>query len=69
MNSFGGGYICSVCGNYAPYGIGHVCPGPRSHSETSSTRWDRMSDVRIADSLERIATALEAIAAKEQPRG
>jgi len=57
----GGGYTCGMCGAYVPTGTPHWHPA--SMPPTQSVKWDRMSDVRIADALERIAAALEKQAA------
>lgn len=62
-----GGYNCAVCGAWVPHGVVHSCGGvpssPPPAPVIGNVRWDRMSDVRIADALERTAKALEAIAA------
>lgn len=55
----GGGYTCVRCGGFVPQGCSHSCAGFQPMPETQ-VRWDRMSDERIADALERIAAALEA---------
>jgi hypothetical protein len=55
------GYTCAICGAWVPYGIAHHHSYP---TPQPSVKWDRMSDVRIADALERIATALEKQAAR-----
>lgn len=58
-----GGYTCVRCGSYVPNGCSHACAGGvPDFQDFQAVKWDRMSDVRIADALERIATALECIA-------
>ena len=57
----GGGYTCAYCGAFVPSGASHTCPG-FTYQPAPEVRWDRMSDVRIADALERIAAALERLA-------
>lgn len=54
-----GGYTCARCGAFVPQGISHSCAGLPPMPDYQ-VRWDRMTDVRIADALERIAAALEA---------
>ena len=55
----GSGYTCSVCGAYVAYGYSHAsCRGYRPATGGNEVKWDRMSDVRIADALEHIATHL-----------
>lgn len=53
----GGGYNCAVCGAFVPAGVTHSCAGFRPMPDYQ-VQWDRMSDVRIADALERIAAHL-----------
>lgn len=54
----GGGYTCAICGVFVPSGTTHFCYGHRPYVQPE-VKWDRMTDVRIADALERIAAALE----------
>lgn len=65
--STGSGYTCAVCGGWVPYNTVHNCPG-YSAQNPPSVKWDRMSDVRIADALERIAEALETLSAVQSGR-
>lgn len=58
------GYTCAICHTWVPYGYAHTCSGQPA-SQPTEVKWDRMSDVRIADALERIAAALEL--ANERP--
>jgi hypothetical protein len=62
----GGGYNCVRCGVFVPNGCSHSCGGFFA-DPTPNVRWDRMSDVRIADALERIADALEQARTEERP--
>ena len=55
-----GTYKCWGCGQYVPVGSTHSCPGYQPATGGNSIKWVRMTDVRIADALERIAAALEA---------
>lgn len=54
-----GGWTCGNCGAFVPNNTTHACPG-WTYQPATEVKWDRMSDVRIADALERIAAALEA---------
>lgn len=57
----GGGYTCAVCGIFVPSGTTHFCYGS-PYQRAAEVKWDRMSDVRIADALERIAGCLAEVA-------
>lgn len=53
----GGGHTCAICRVFVPSGTTHFCCGS-PYQRAAEVKWDRMSDVRIADALERIAKHL-----------
>ena len=66
MSAYSHGYtytgtFCYRCQQWMPYTLTHNCSGYQSPAaDPPAVKWAWLSDVRIADALERIAAALEA---------
>lgn len=63
--SSAGGYICPDCGSWIENGQGHACVPP-DYSAYNIEVDLRSNDIRVAQALERIASALEKMVGDNQ---